>query len=131
MGQFTAPLVGFVVVFALFATTLAALLVDALYQIVMGKPSLIPLQRLIRRRVPASAQDCVVEGAAKAFLAVGLGIVNIPLGLYAAIVLITPWAEPSPLAQLPGSIFVGLTVGWVVCFHSASNTARVLSVWWL
>jgi hypothetical protein len=57
------------------------LISDALYQILQGKPSFLPLERLVRKRVPATPPDCIVYGVSRLLIYVGMLLVQLPLFL--------------------------------------------------
>lgn len=96
----------------LFLVVDVLLLADALYQVVLGRPSLLRLQRLIQRREPATTQDCVYEGASKAFTGVGLTTLVLPMAIVQLITLLAA----TPLAYVPRQISLLLMAGWVGCF---------------
>ena len=110
---------------ALFTLTAALMLADALYQVVAGRPSLMSLRRFIRREVPATPHDCVVEGAATALRVTGFAFLVIPVGINAFITLMSPWNAPSPLADLPRSTSVVLMAGMLVSFVLALTSLVV------
>ena len=96
---------------ALFVIFDGLLLADSLRQVLRGRPSLLPLQRWIRRE-PATTQDCIYEGAAKAFLGVGLTTIVLPM---AVVELITLFSAPDAhvtLAYAPRPTSLLLTAGW-------------------
>jgi hypothetical protein len=57
---------------------LAVLSADAVNQIVRARPSFLPFERALRKRVPATAADCVLQGAARLLSAAGMLIVQLP-----------------------------------------------------
>lgn len=99
---------------AVFGIVWVLLVADAAYQIVFARPSFLPLERLIRRRVPASAMDCVVQGASKAMIAVGVVLAYGPIVANGLLTLLSSPSRPmEPLAQMPRVAFFVLTIGWV------------------
>jgi hypothetical protein len=56
----------------------AVLISDAVYQIVKGRPSVLPFERALYKRVPATATDSVLQGAARLLIGVGLLILQAP-----------------------------------------------------
>lgn len=70
------------IVAVVFAVALDGLLIsDAVYQIVKGKPSFLPFERLLFKRVPATAEDCLLQGAGKLLAYIAILIVQVPLFL--------------------------------------------------
>jgi len=60
------------------ATALAlqgVVILEAVYQIVMEKPGFLPFERVLRKRIPATAEDCLRQGAGKLLVSTGLVIV--------------------------------------------------------
>lgn len=99
------------VLFILVALFAAALLLDGAYQVVTTRQGLLPLERLIRKREPASADDRVLQGAAKMLQAAGVAFVAGPSVLFdvtnsAAAV----GASFPPLSHLPVAVYLMVTV---------------------
>jgi hypothetical protein len=66
----------------LVATALAlqgVLIFDAVYQIVMEKPGFLPFERMLLKRIPTTAEDCLRQGAGKLLVSTGLVIVLLPM----------------------------------------------------
>lgn len=55
------------------------LISDALYQIVNGKPSFLPFERMLRKRVPATPTDGLLQGVSKLLVYIGVLLVQLPL----------------------------------------------------
>ncbi len=66
----------------LFTATLDCVLIsDAIYQIVKERPSFLPFERLLFKRVPATAADSLLQGVSKLLAYVGILIIQLPLFL--------------------------------------------------
>jgi hypothetical protein len=59
------------------------LITDALYQIIRGRPSFLPLERHVRKRVPATPNDCLVYGVSRLLIYVGMLLIQLPVLLIA------------------------------------------------
>lgn len=57
------------------------LISDALYQIVKERPSFLPFERLLFKRVPATPADSLLQGVSKLLVYVGILIIQLPLFL--------------------------------------------------
>jgi hypothetical protein len=107
----------------LVAVLLVALLLDGSYQVMTGRPSRIPLERLLFHRVPATELDCIRQGAFKLLQSTALLLTQVPSGF----ILIRTTADltglmPPPFGRLPaplealmfGAIFGSLGLSLVV-----------------
>jgi hypothetical protein len=56
----------------------AVLISDAIYQIVRERPSFLPFERALYKRMPATGTDCLLQGAARLLIGVGLLILQAP-----------------------------------------------------
>src|SRR6266849_34494 len=84
---------GVVILFAL--VLVGILIADALYQIVKGQPSFLPFERMLRKRVPATPTDGLLQGVSKLLIYIGDLLVQLPLF---AITYLGPgdlWARPA------------------------------------
>jgi hypothetical protein len=64
------------------ATALAlqgVLIFEAVYQIVMEKPGFLPFERMLLKRIPTTAEDCLRQGAGKLLVSTGLVTVLLPM----------------------------------------------------
>jgi len=80
-------LIGLVVVLDL------VLISDAAYQIVTEKPSYLGFERALFKRVPATPDDCLLQGAGKLLTSVGILLLQVP-GF--AITLLNALGEATP-----------------------------------
>jgi hypothetical protein len=102
----------------LFALVLDAILIpDALYQIASGRPSFLPFERMLRKRVPATPTDCLLQGTSKLLIYVGVLLVQLPLF---GISYLT--ASGSPLGPQPGGLWVehAVAIGMMGCAGMAT-----------
>src|SRR5258706_14356340 len=65
-------------------------ILEAVYQIVTEKPGFLPFERMLRKRVPATAEDCVRQGAGKLLVSTGLVIVVLTM-LFTTILNASGW----------------------------------------
>jgi hypothetical protein len=64
---------------------MATLLSDSFYQIVKGKPSFLPFERALYKRMPATANDCVLQGAGRLLICAGVLVMEVPLFVVGAL----------------------------------------------
>lgn len=57
------------------------LTVDAAQQVLRGKPTVLPFERLLYKRAPATNADCVLQGASRLLIAAGVVIAVAPWSL--------------------------------------------------
>jgi hypothetical protein len=57
------------------------LIPEAVYQITERRPGFVPLERMLRKRIPATAEDCVLQGVAKLMTSMGILILLLPIFL--------------------------------------------------
>lgn len=74
------------VVFALALLLDGILIADAAYQILRERPGFLPFDRMLRKRVPATPQDCLLQGAGKLLASVGILIVQVPMFLISILI---------------------------------------------
>lgn len=98
------------------------LISDALYQIVQGKPSVIPFERVLRKRAPATPADCVLQGVAKLLIYVGVLLIQLPLF---AVAFLT--ASGSPGASQPGGLLLEHAVGIALMVCAGVELVLVVS----
>ena len=55
----------------------AVLISDAVYQIVSGRPSFLPVERRLFKRVPGTPADCQLQGAGKLTVYVALLLIQL------------------------------------------------------
>lgn len=95
--------------FGLFVVVNGIFLASGAYQVLTGKPSLlIRIVASIRMRLPATPTDCVLQGAAQVFQAVGLFVGMTPMILPAITSTSDLWGGPQlpPLSHWPALAFV-------------------------
>jgi hypothetical protein len=118
----------------LVAVVLVALLLDGSYQVLTGRPSRIPLERLLFHRVPATELDCVRQGATKLHQSAAALLTKVPVGfmLIRSTADLTGLTNP-PFGRLPeplealmfGAIFGSLGLSLVVIGLSYSIGLKV------
>lgn len=94
---------------------------DALYQIAGGKPSFLPFERTLRKRVPATPTDSLLQGVGKLLIYVGVLLVQLPLF---GISYLT--ASGSPLGPQPGGLWVEHAMG--IAMMACAGIALLLFV---
>ncbi len=62
---------------------IGTLMVMGVWQAIVRRPTLFSLDRAVRRRVPATASDCMLHGSATVLFAAGWAIVQLEPGSYA------------------------------------------------
>ena len=98
----------------LLVAVLAAVTVDGIYQVSSGRPSLWPLGRILRKRIPATEIDCVREGASKILQVLAVACITAPgavLGIQSAAILSGVIPEQGPHAPPPQILDVLMAVG--------------------
>ena len=64
--------------FGLLTFVLIAVLADGVYQAFSGRPGFWPIERIFRKRMPATELDCVRQGVSKILQAAALGCIEAP-----------------------------------------------------
>ncbi len=109
-----APIWLLLVYFGLGGLALASwivLVADSASQIVAGRPAFIPLEAALRNRRPATAADCVIQGASKGFLAIGMALLLAGTVAISLISLVAP--SVPPLSHMPRPFLIVLLATWV------------------
>lgn len=126
----------------------AAVFADGVYQVTTGRQALLPFDRVIRKRMPATELDCVRQGAGKVLQAFGMALIQTPITVVvlrsaAALTGVIPSGPTAPpplgvgvflIAALFGPLLLGFAVGmasYVVTtrINYVATDGRVLPTW--
>jgi hypothetical protein len=94
----------------------AALLTDGIYQVATGRRSLIPVERVFRKRVPASSADAMLQGAGKIVQVVG----GLWMAVPAAMLVLIPVSDITSPSRWASLVLLVAPYGLaVLCFGAA------------
>jgi hypothetical protein len=111
----------------LVAATLDCVLIsDAIYQIVKERPTFLPFERLLFKRVPATAADSVLQGVSKLLSYVGMLMIQLPLFLILLLSGLGTAGGPQP-GGLWDAMGFAMVVGAVFTLFLAVSSAIVQS----
>jgi hypothetical protein len=114
------------VAFLVTATLDCVLISDAIYQIVKERPTFLPFERLLFKRVPATAADSVLQGVSKLLVYVGMLLIQLPLFLILLLSGLRTAGEPQP-GSLWDAMGFALLIGAVFALFLAVSSAIVQS----
>ncbi len=97
---------------------IGTLMVMGVWQAIVRRPTLFSLDRAVRRRVPATASDCMLHGSATVLFAAGWAIVQLPI-IIEWFSTTEPTTNPSPRGLVAIVLAAGLVFG-VLCFIASA-----------